>query len=367
MIENEQVEPLPVSWKNVVASTTLFFASILLVGTAVRAMTLPGFSVGVFDWLVVVGRVNDVSIVDVLIAFVGTMVAAFGISLGGQITLTDVRGRRRFRRGMGAVAQLLMLSALLLFAGQVAACIVDPSNVGLLAATVPLTAAVMAFGVPLAALNVSDFDGQVQAARSALDQRTAQQGRLPRRATGSLARVVLALSVHAVVVGGAVAVVAAWADLGVIRSAAVIALALVATGLLAIAAFAVPAAALTATSRVQRIRAMSSPIFVTLLVTVYAWASAVVVAGAAALQLTAVFAAIATITLLSPLPMHRRTPQWIVDLTINGAVARSAVREVARGVTQAEHRLERLQEHRAAAVPPPLLDRVRGWISSQIR
>jgi hypothetical protein len=368
VVENEQVEPLPVRWRNVVASTMLFFAVILLVGTAVRALSLPGVLSGeVFDWLVGVGNADDGGIVEVLSAFVGTTVAAFGISLGGQITLTDVQSRRRFRRAMGAVAQLIMVSALLLFAGQIAACVVDPTRAGLFAATVPLTAAVVAFGVPLAALNVSDFDRQVDHATRALEQRRAQLGRVPERATASLPRVLLALVAHALLFGGLVAVIAACAGLGLSRSAAVIALALVATSLLAIAAFAVPAAALTSQSRGQRLWNMTGPVLMILLVTASAWAGALVVAKTAVSGITAVFAAIALVALLSPLPVPRRSPQWIVDITINGAVARSVIREVSQGVTQAERQLERLREHRAAASPPPLLDRVRGWISSRSR
>lgn len=368
VVENEQVEPLPVRWRNVVASTMLFFAVILLVGTAVRALSLPGVLSGeVFDWLVVVGRADDGGIVDVLSAFVGTTVAAFGISLGGQFTLADVQSRRRFRRAMGAVAQLIMLSALLLFAGQIAACVVDPTRAGLFAATVPLTVAVVAFGVPLAALNVSDFDRQVDHATSALAQRRAQLGRLPERATESLPRVLLALVVHASVFGGTVAVIAACSGLGLRRSIAVVALALVATGLLAIAAFAVPAAALTSQGRGHRVANLAGPVLMILLVTASAWAGALVIAPTAAIPLTAVFAAIALVALLSPLRMPRRSPQWIVDVTVNGAVARSVILEVTRSITQAERHLERLQEHRAAASPPPLHARVRGWISTRIR
>ncbi|MBF4583165.1 hypothetical protein ITJ54_10855 [Curtobacterium sp. VKM Ac-2865] len=350
------------------ASTMLFFAVILLVGTAVRALSLPGVLSGeVFDWLVVVGRADDGGIVDVLSAFVGTTVAAFGISLGGQFTLADVQSRRRFRRAMGAVAQLIMLSALLLFAGQIAACVVDPTRAGLFAATVPLTAAVVAFGVPLAALNVSDFDRQVDHATSALAQRRAQLGRLPERATASLPRVLLALVVHASVFGGTVAVIAACSGLGLRRSIAVVALALVATGLLAIAAFAVPAAALTSQGRGNRVANLAGPVLMILLVTASAWAGALVVAQTAAIPLTAVFTAIALVALLSPLRMPRRSPQWIVDVTVNGAVARSVILEVTRSITQAERHLERLHEHRAAASPPPLHARVRGWISTRIR
>ena len=80
-----------------------------------------------------------------------------------------------------------------------------------------------------------------------------------------------------------------------------------------------------------------------LLGTASAWAGALVIAPTAAIPLTAVFAAVALVALLSPLRMPRRSPQWIVDVTVNGAVARSVILEVARSITQTERHLERFQ------------------------
>lgn len=346
MSTTTHIEPLPVRWQDEIIGAFMFFVVIALLGSAITSAVMGASADSLWSFLAGIGSATKDSITDVLLGFAATVAFAFGVSLGGQLIVRVPATRSRIRRTTGGVAQLLMVASLLLLAGELTDAARNPEELGVLAATIPLTITTLAFGCHVAGLNVAPFDRQVEGARRVLAQRRAQKARLPIHWTRRRASMAFAFAAHVAVFAATGFILALLNGASSERAVAVMLVTAVAAAAISLSSLATSAAALTAPDRRGRVTARSWPIAVIGFVTLYAWFGSALLVGNAALPIAVLDLVIVALGVAAMFPLPSGTPARLVSWTLNGITARSARLEVLRGIRQVEARERSLEEHR---------------------
>lgn len=344
MTDTTQIEPLPVRWQDELFAVLVFAVVLVFLGSAIVSLVTGD---GAQAFLIAVGGALASSVIEVLLGFAGTVAFAFGVSLGGQLIVRDHDARGRIRRTTGGVVQLLMVTSVLLLAGQGADAATHPSRLGALVATVPLVVTTLAFGCHVAGLNVPRYDRQLEAATRGLAVRRAQKNQLPPQWTRSRGRIVAAIGLHVtigVVLASAISILCGANVQQTVPVAIAVATATCAVGCFTLAT---PAAALTAPGRRQRVAARTWPIVAMTFVATFAWAGSAVLAPRAAIPLAVLHAAILALGVAAVFPLPAVVPRPLARWTLNGITARSARVEVLRSIRQVEARLRSLDDHGA--------------------
>lgn len=337
----DEPESLPLPRRAVYAITLSFLVGIFGIGGMI-AGGLPGqgrSSTPTFTWMPEWGVALGDTTVNALLTYATVTLVLYGISIGGQAAFTDSEHRRRIRLSVGAFGVLLAASALTLGTFAVAATFIEPHRLPALIVVVPMVILCWVLGLEVGRFIVPAHHVQLDAARQARDITVQRLGALPRpsRNIWTAHLVTIGYGVAAGIVTGCVVQLIVGRGfmagflVGVIGTSA---------GLLML--LQINAGTIEAPSRASRL-----------------WSRGLSFAGYAALVLLvntglAIAAPAATYGLLAvtigelllPALFHRppdRLPQWVVELSLSGAISRVAADDLTRGLKTTQRRIDDLE------------------------
>jgi hypothetical protein len=351
--------PLPISRLN--AHLLPFGATLigfLIAGFAAESIMSTGETAGPrFDWLPPGGAALGDSTINAMLSYTAVTLVLFGISLGGQATFEDKRHQETIRRGVGAVGVLMAISALVLVIFASAAPLSDVSKLPALVVVVPSAIICWSLGIEIGRFVVPDHRTQLEGTRASLMRAEGRRTRLPRKTSGTwLAHLLVWVYAFAIAAATGIALGTSGMSTWLIAS-----FSFVGVGVGLYLCLQLAAVSLVVERRWFRVGIRFAAWLFFGLMVLFTDAGIYLTGLASSVNLTILFG----LQLLIPLlfvRVARRAPQFLVDVSLGGALARVCADDLERQISNLLTRLVELERLSESAAPVGVRSRLRaGW------
>ncbi|MDA3803704.1 hypothetical protein PED38_02725 [Clavibacter sp. CT19] len=339
MTEN-QTDALPARRRDVHIRTSAGTVMLFFVGVSVAGLRNSGSSQQPlrFEWIAEWGKALNPSSIAANSLFLATTLVLFGISVGGQATFESQRHKASIRRSVGWIGVLFASAALALCVFEIAAVIVAPETAPLLVVTIPTGIACWYFGVEIGRYIVPDFAVQLKDTQASL--KSAKERKEDAPAAASTTAIAYATTcAYGVLMGWGTAAVAGqhglpfWTAFGLSSAYSTMALILL---------MELSADTLVTEKRLGAFAIRVAAYLMYVMMFAIVDLSILATSGVGDAEgLLILFIKLAAPALFLRLPAE--TPQWIIDVSLSGALAGIYKRNVGQAVTRLEARVSRLK------------------------
>ncbi|MBF4625420.1 hypothetical protein [Clavibacter sp. VKM Ac-2872] len=330
----------------------------MVAGFAAEAMMPEGETDGPrFDWLPSGGAALGDSTINAMLSYTAVTLVLFGISLGGQATFDDKRHQERIRRGVGAVGVLMAVSALVLVIFAIAAPFSDVSKLPALVVVVPSAIICWSLGIEIGRFVVPDHRTQLEGTRASLARGEGRRQRLPRQTSGTwLAHLLVWAYAFAIAAATGLALGTSGMSAWLIAS-----FSFVGVGVGLYLCLQLAATSLVVERLIFRVGIRFAAWLFFALMVLFTDAAIYVTGLASSTDLTVLLG----LQLLIPLLFVRlgsKAPQFLVDVSLGGALARVCADDLERQISNLTTRLSELERLSRSAAPVGVRSRLRaGW------
>jgi hypothetical protein len=292
-----------------------------------------------FDWLATWGNTLEGSSVSAIFSYLATTLVLFGISVGGQSQFASQRHQLSVRRSVGVVGILVAMAALSLVVFDVAAAFTSPDAIPLLVVIIPMATVAWYFGIEVGRYLVPSYETQLSGAEKSESDTVERLMRVP-PATGSTALAYATVLVFAALMGILTASPTGQQGPHLWELAALAAAFFGVTFILIIQTCAETLVSDNPWSTFG-LRLMAYAIYTAMTMTIDL--STYIRYPIEDSNLIGLF----IIQMLAPvlffIPLPTRAPQWMIDVSLSGALARVCERDLERRLKDARSRVDRLQ------------------------